>query len=108
MFILHAHLNGFILEIHPEPEKFKCDRFVDGEGVFKKPDTVFAFSVGKSIYVSYSIAVCWGVSKIHAFSGRVPNAHKQIMQIMPIKRFSTHAISDSNKYCNTTIPQCHI
>ena len=36
-----------ITEIHPEPEKFKMDRFINEDGKFLKADTVFTFGAGR-------------------------------------------------------------
>ena len=37
----------YVTETHPEPEKFKMDRFVNENGKFLKADTVFTFSAGR-------------------------------------------------------------
>ena len=34
--------------VHPDPETFKADRFLDEMGKYKKVDSVMAFSVGKT------------------------------------------------------------
>ena len=36
-----------VTETHPEPEKFKMDRFVNEDGKFVKADTVFIFGAGR-------------------------------------------------------------
>ena len=62
--LLHQALNGvescsgvkiiklhvqYLSELHPEPDKFKMDRFMDELGKFRKADSVMQFGIGRKL-----------------------------------------------------------